>query len=65
MKKIFYRGYTGKIDIDFDGNIMFGSLATNNGDLVLFEGETPKELFRCFTETVDDYIELRKELDNE
>lgn len=62
-----YKGYTGTIEYDPEDNISYGKLL-NIKDLVnyqsLYESKNILDLYRQFQEAVDDYLELKNELNN-
>ena len=59
-----YKGYVGSIEFSSDDNCYFGKIYNIN-DLVLYEAETVDDLYEEFKKAVDDYIEFKKEINNE
>lgn len=56
-----HKGYFGEYSFNKEENIFFGKLVGIK-DLVTFEGNTEKEAVLAFMVAVEDYIELKKEL---
>ncbi|MEP7219265.1 MAG: type II toxin-antitoxin system HicB family antitoxin [Bacteroidota bacterium] len=56
-----YKGYTGKIEPDFDAMIIHGQVIDLT-DVLTFRGESLREVEADFRHTIDDYLELCKEL---
>lgn len=58
MKKdvMEYKGYIGSIRFDAEDEMFYGKIEAIN-DLILFQGESVKELKTAFHEAVDDYLE--------
>lgn len=59
MKTLYYKGYTGSIEFSVEDNILFGQLLGIRS-LIMYEGETLKELVEDFHIAVDDYLESCK-----
>ncbi len=49
MGYLHYKGYTGCIDYDEDGNYFYGSVLGLKRDGISFEGESVDELKKDFT----------------
>ena len=58
---IEYKGYVGSIEYSLDDDIYYGKLL-NIQDLVAYEGNTFELLYEDYLDAVDDYIELKKEV---
>ena len=52
-----YKGYFGKVEFDDEANIFYGEVI-NLRDVVIFQGETVKDLRKAFRESIDDYLEF-------
>ena len=52
-----YKGYFAKVEFDDDAGIFHGEII-NLRDVIIFEGETAKELKQAFQDSVDDYLEF-------
>lgn len=52
-----YKGYVGEADIDTDAGIIHGRLVGIR-PVITFEGQTVREAFQAFQESVDDYLSL-------
>jgi predicted HicB family RNase H-like nuclease len=52
-----YKGYTGRCEIDFDAEIIFGRVE-NIRDVVTFQGDNVAEAKQAFSDSVDDYLEF-------
>lgn len=60
MKHLEYKGYKGTIEYSQEDNCFFGRVINvNDGDLVLYEGTTIKDLQKDFKEAVTLYIEYK------
>ena len=59
--KLVYKDFIGTVHFSTKDSVFFGKLEGIN-DLVTFEGETVKALKTAFEESVNDYIELCKEV---
>ncbi len=57
-----YRGFEASVWFSATDMVFHGKIRST-GDLVTFEGANVEELTRAFEEAVEDYIELREELD--
>lgn len=62
--KLVYKEFIGTVHFSTSDSVFFGKLEGIN-DLVTFEGETVEDLKMAFEESVDDYIELCKEVGKE
>ncbi|WP_168120825.1 type II toxin-antitoxin system HicB family antitoxin [Paenibacillus sp. HB172176] len=52
-----YKGYVGKIEIDFDAQILHGEVMYLR-DVITFQGVTTEEVQQAFRDSVDDYLEF-------
>lgn len=59
--KIEYKDFIGTVHFSTKDSVFYGKIEGIN-DLVTFEGQTVQELKVAFEESVDDYIELCKEI---
>lgn len=60
MDYLEHKGYKGTIEYSQEDNCFFGRVINvNDGDLVLYEGTTIKDLQKDFEEGVDLYIEYK------
>ena len=51
-----YKSYEGTAEVDLESQVCFGKVLFIN-DLIVYEGEGPKQLFQAFCEAVDEYLE--------
>lgn len=63
-KFIEYKGYVGSIEYSSEDGVYHGKLL-NIEDFINYEGYTVEELYQCYQEAVDDYIEFKKEVGKE
>lgn len=56
-----YKGFITVIKFSPEDNIFYGKIE-NITDLVLFDGKTVEEAFHYFVESVEDYMDMCKEL---
>ncbi len=59
-----YKGYAGQIEIDEEANILFGRVLDIR-DVITFKGETIAEAKQAFQDSVDDYLDFCRELNQE
>lgn len=59
-----YKGYYTLIHFDAEGKVLYGKIEGID-DLVTFESDSAKEIEKEFHDAVDDWLEFRKEIDNE
>jgi len=59
--KLVYKDFIGTVHFSTKDSVFYGKIEGIN-DLVTFEGETVSDLTGAFEESVDDYIELCKEV---
>ena len=65
MKDVMtYKGYIGSVHFSEDDATFYGKLEAIN-DLIMFEGESVRELRKAFHGAVDDYIQACKETGRE
>lgn len=57
-----YKGYYGSINYDDEDKIYHGKIINTN-DLITYHSDTLAELYKSFTEAVDDYIEFKVEIE--
>lgn len=57
-----YKGFVGSISFSEEDAIYHGCLL-NIRDFVNYEGKDLKELYQSYMNAVDDYIEIRREID--
>lgn len=60
-----YKGYFTVIEFEAEDKVLYGKIENANGDLVTFESDSAKEIEKEFHDAVDDWLEFRKEIDNE
>lgn len=65
LNLLTYKGYYTLIDFDAESKVLYGKIENANGDLVTFESDSTKEIEKEFHDAVDDWLEFRKEIDNE
>lgn len=61
---LMYKGYTGRIEIDLDVDILFGRVVDIT-DIITFQGNTILEARQAFQESIDDYLSYCEELGQE
>lgn len=59
-----YKGYAGQIEIDEEANVLFGRVLDIR-DVITFKGETIAEAKQAFQDSVDDYLDFCRELNQE
>ena len=57
-----YKGFFTTIKYSSEDKVFYGKIE-NIDDLVLFDGNTVEEAFHYFVESVEDYIDMCKELE--
>jgi predicted HicB family RNase H-like nuclease len=60
--KLRHKGYIGSIEFSSDDNVYHGKLEQIT-DVITYEGDRLYDLGMAFIEAVEEYIELRKEID--
>lgn len=61
MNTLYYKGYQGRFDYDAEADIFHGEVMHLN-DVVTFQGRSIDELKTALADSVDDYLELCKEV---
>ena len=61
MNTLHYKGYQGRFDYDAEADIFHGEVMHLN-DVVTFQGRSIDELKTALADSVDDYLELCKEV---
>lgn len=61
---IEYKGFIGTIEYDSEDKIHYGSL-DNIKDFVNYQADSVEQLYEEFHKSVDDYLELCKEIGKE
>lgn len=59
-----YKGYSTVIEFDSESKVLYGKIEGID-NLVTFESDSAKEIEKEFHEAVDDWLEFRKEINNE
>lgn len=59
-----YKGYVGSIEYSSEDGVYHGKLLDIE-DFINYEGNTVEELYQRYQESVDDYIEFKKEVGKE
>ena len=59
-----YKGYSTVIEFDSESKVLYGKIEGID-DLVTFESDSAKEIEKEFHDAVDDWLEFRKEINNE
>ena len=59
-----YKGYSTVIEFDSESKVLYGKIEGID-DLVTFESDSAKEIEKEFHDAVDDWLEFKKEIDNE
>lgn len=57
---IKYKGFSGSVDVDEDGQGFSGKILNIDDELSLYCGRTYEEFIQFFHEAVDDYIERKR-----
>lgn len=57
MGNLRYKGYTGNVEYNEEGNYFFGHVLGLHRDGISYEGTTADELKKDFEEAIDDYLE--------
>jgi len=57
MGYLHYKGYTGCIEYDEEGNYFYGHVLGLNRDGISYEGDTADRLKKDFENGVDDYLQ--------
>ena len=65
LNRFDYKGYYTLIHFDSEDKVLYGKIENANGDLVTFESDSAKEIEKEFHDAVDDWLEFKKEIDNE
>lgn len=58
---IQYKGYIGEVEIDFEDDCIYASVANAEGLYLTAEGDTPTELEAAFKSLIDDYLASAQE----
>ena len=64
MNTMTYKGYQGKFEYDQDADIFHGEVLHLN-DVVTFQGRSIDELKKALADSVEDYLQLCKEVGKE
>lgn len=59
-----YKGYTAHLEVDAEEQLIHGTVLDLQ-DVIYFEGETIPEAVQSFHNSVDDYLDLCKEMDRD
>jgi len=59
---LWYKGYLGEIEIDFEDDCIYVSVCNAPGLNLIAEGPTPKEAIKAFRSILDDYLESAEEM---
>ena len=51
-----YRGYLGKVEVDFEEGCIYASVSNAEGLYLTAEGNTPDEVAAAFKSIIDDYL---------
>ena len=65
LNRFDYKGYYTLIHFDSEDKVLYDKIENANGDLVTFESDSAKEIEKEFHDAVDDWLEFKKEIDNE
>ncbi|MBQ9192400.1 MAG: type II toxin-antitoxin system HicB family antitoxin [Bacteroidales bacterium] len=57
MGDLHYKGYTGSVEYDEEGNYFHGRVLGLYRDGIVYEGTTAEELKKDFQEGIDDYLQ--------
>lgn len=61
MGKLRYKGYTGSVEYDEEGNYFFGRVLGLRRDGISYEGSSAEEIKNDFEESIDFYLKSCKE----
>lgn len=64
LNLLTYKGYHTLIHFECEDKVLYGKIEGIE-DLVTFESDSTKEIEKEFHDAVDDWLEFRKEIDNE
>ena len=64
LNRFDYKGYYTLIHFDSEDKVLYGKIENANGDLVLFESDSALEIEKEFHDSVDDWLEFRRALNN-
>ena len=64
LNRFDYKGYYTLIHFDSEDKVLYGKIEGID-DLVTFESDSAKEIEKEFHDAVDDWLEFRKEINNE
>lgn len=53
---IEYKGYLGKIEVDFEDDCIYASVSNAEGLYLTAEGTTPTQVEAAFKSIIDDYL---------
>jgi len=53
---IEYKGYIGKVEVDFEDDCIYASVVNAEGLYLTAEGNTPVEIEAAFKSIIDDYL---------
>lgn len=54
---LHYKGYIGSINIDTEGNVLYGEVI-NTRDVITYQGTCLPDLRQAFIDSIDDYLEF-------
>lgn len=63
LNLLTYKGYYTLIHFDAESKVLYGAIENANGDLVVFESDSAKEIEKEFHDAVEDWLEFRKKID--
>ena len=62
LNRFDYKDYYTLIHFDAESKVLYGKIENANGDLIIFESDSAKEIEKEFHDAVDDWLEFRKEI---
>lgn len=63
LNRFDYKDYYTLIHFDAESKVLYGKIENANGDLIIFESDSAKEIEKEFHDAVDDWLEFRKEIE--
>lgn len=63
LNRLDYKDYYTLIHFDAESKVLYGKIENANGDLVIFESDSTKEIEKEFHDAVDDWLQFREEIE--
>ncbi|MBO4634195.1 MAG: type II toxin-antitoxin system HicB family antitoxin [Bacteroidales bacterium] len=65
MGRLHYKGYTGSVKYDEEGNYFYGEVLGLHRDGIIYEGDSAGDLKKDFEESIDEYLSHCSEIGKE